>query len=277
MKRITQNLPDLLDKLSKVSAEWKDEHFRKVELLYSHIDKNLEYEEIVASILEADFKPGKTLIRSILALSKDQFNLELSDSLGGSGIKKYKSDPANFINCLTNMGLEHSIKELTSKKYTWSDIISERLKSGRGSAIKGQNRGRGFEDSLEMVVKEIFGFNSYDTRCQFLGRLPTSSEKTDFAIPSKSNPQILIEAKAYGATGSKQTDIIGDVIRIVNEKRNDTFFLLATDGLIWKNRKSDLKKLVRLQNEGKIYRIYTQRMFNDLRNDLEQLKIELAI
>lgn len=277
MKRITQNLKDLVSLLSIVSADWKDEHFLKVESLYSHIDNNLQYEEIVESILDSDFKAGKTLIRSILSLSKDEFDLELSTSIGGNGVKKYKSDQLMFINCLRNMGLDNQIQELTSKQYAWSDIISERLKSGRGSAIKGQNRGRGFEDSIELVVKEIFGENLYDTRCQFVGRIPTSSEKTDFAIPSKSNPQILIEAKAYGATGSKQTDIIGDVTRIINEKRDDTVFLLATDGLTWKNRQSDLNKLVKLQNEGKIYRIYTQKMFKELSNDLLQLKNELSI
>ena len=71
----------------------------------------------------------------------------------------------------------------------------------------------------------------YDARCRFTGATGISTEKTDFAIPSKDDPGILIEAKAYGATGSKQTDVLGDITRIVNEKRDDTQFLLVTDGI----------------------------------------------
>ena len=91
---------------------------------------------------------------------------------------------------------------------------------------------------------------------------------------SKQDPGILIEAKAYGATGSKQTDVLGDITRIVNEKRDDTHFLLVTDGITWRDRTSDLSKLVTLQNRGKITRIYTQSMADQLEADLKLLKRE---
>ena len=57
--------------------------------------------------------------------------------------------------------------------------------------------------------------------------------KCDFAIPACRNPRILIEAKGYGATGSKMTDVIGDIKAIINTKRADTAFLLFTDGVTW--------------------------------------------
>ncbi len=157
---------------------------------------------------------------------------------------------------------------------TWSDILTERLKGGRGSAIKGQRRGRHLEDFVEKIIIDVFGKDSYDVRCQFLGATSTSFEKADFAIQSKDDPAILIEVKAYGATGSKQTDVLGDITRIVNEKRYDTHFLLVTDGITWKDRISDLRKLIELQNQGKITRIYTQSMADQLRADLVQLKQE---
>ncbi|MDF1695432.1 MAG: DpnII family type II restriction endonuclease [Saprospiraceae bacterium] len=277
MKRIQQNLDELIDKLSDITSDWKDDHFIAVENLFKIIDRETNFEQIAFKILDSDFKAGKTLIRSFLSLSKDQFDLKLKTMINGSGMKLYQSNKVAFVRALNELGFSSEIIKLTSRQYTWKDIISEKLKSGRGSAIKGQRRGRDFEDEIEVVVKDVFGQNSYDTRCRFVGIKPESSEKTDFAIPSKSNPQVLIEAKAYGATGSKQTDIIGDVTRIVNEKRNDTFFLLATDGLTWESRKSDLAKLIELQNQGKIYRIYTKVMFEELREDLVQLKTELVL
>lgn len=120
-------------------------------------------------------------------------------------------------------------------------------------------------------MREVFG-DAYDVRCRFVGASGTSTEKTDFAIPSKRDARVLIEVKAYGATGSKQTDILGDIRRIVEEKRHDTHLLLVTDGTTWKARVNDLRKLVAMQNEGLITRIYTHSMEEALRRDLRQLR-----
>ena len=56
--------------------------------------------------------------------------------------------------------------------------------------------------------------------------------------------RILVEAKGYGATGSKMTDIIGDLDAVIRVKRHDTTFIFVTDGLTWNQRKSDLQKIV---------------------------------
>ena len=75
----------------------------------------------------------------------------------------------------------------------WSDILIERLRSGRGSAISGQRRGRGVEDFAEEIVQAVFG-NQYDRRCTFIG-VRGQSAKCDFAIPARNSPRIVIEAK----------------------------------------------------------------------------------
>lgn len=123
----------------------------------------------------------------------------------------------------------------------------------------------------------MFGPDGYDCRCRFVGKNGQSTEKTDFAIPSKTDANVLIEAKAYGATGSKQTDVLGDLSRMTQEKRHDTALLLVTDGLTWKSRLSDLAKLVKMQNEGAITRIYTQRTAGKLHSDLETLRMEYGL
>lgn len=89
--------------------------------------------------------------------------------------------------------------------------------------------------------------------------------------------RIVIEAKGYNATGSKMTDIIGDSDAIKNAKRPNTAFLFVTDGLIWKRRLSDLKKIVERQNHGEITRIYTTSMFPQLEQDLIRFKQEYGI
>ena len=128
------------------------------------------------------------------------------------------------------------------------------------------------EDFVEKIVRKVFGEN-FEPRCTFTG--PRNQEaKCDFAIPSKAAARILIEIKAYGATGSKMSDVIGDISIITAAKRRDTAFLFFTDGVTWNQRKSDLRKIVEFQNNGEIMRIYTYAMASQLEKDLRQLKAE---
>ena len=66
-------------------------------------------------------------------------------------------------------------------------------------------------------------------------------------------------------------------IPIVAEKRHDTTFLFVTDGIMWRPRQSDLKKIVRMQNRGEIDRIYTRNMRDALVEDVATLKNEKGI
>jgi len=285
MKRYRQTLDELLANLSPVGASWRDAHAESVILrlerlpvkpFYTRADLQRLFD--LETTNRKRFDASLTVVRLFLDLSKDEFTAAMRDRLGkGLGIKKALEESERFFGALEGMGLLQQMAEAVNRPLAWHDILVERLKGGRGSAIKGQSRGRSLEDFVETLVVRAFGEDSYDARCQFLGATGTSSEKADFAIPAKSDPGILIEVKAYGATGSKQTDVLGDITRIVTEKRHDTHFLLVTDGITWRERTSDLAKLVELQNVGKITRIYTQAMARQLEEDLHELKREHGI
>lgn len=285
MKRHRQSLNELLDLLSPLEVAWRDSHAEQVirRLESFAIKKSYSREDLVElfdleNTSRRDFEVSMTIARLFLDLSKDEFTAALRDRLGkGIGIKNALQRPGRFFATLEEMGLLQKIEVTVRRPVIWSDLLVERLKGGRGSAIKGQRRGRLLEDFVEKLVVEIFGSDRYHARCQFLGASGISTEKADFAIPSKDDPVILIEAKAYGTTGSKQSDVLGDISRIVNEKRHDTHFLLVTDGITWRERTSDLSKLVELQNRGQITRIYTQGMAQQLRLDLQMLKTEHAL
>jgi hypothetical protein len=62
----------------------------------------------------------------------------------------------------------------------------------------------------------------------------------DQRLANRARPRIIIEVKGYGATGSKMTDIIGDLDAIIDAKRHDSTLLFVTDGMTWKARQSDL-------------------------------------
>ncbi|HEX2940605.1 MAG TPA: DpnII family type II restriction endonuclease [Rhodopila sp.] len=288
MRVISQNLGELLGSLRPLTVEWQDDVARRVVERLKSLPIQLVYTEVdVQAILENGLGPkrltskafdeGLLIVRLFLGLSKDQFSAVLADALGpgGSGLKRYQQDPAFFLACLTDLGLLDAMGAEATRQLHWSDTLVERLRSGRGSAISGQKRGRGAEDFVEDIIRGVFG-DQFEPRVTFTGREGRRA-KCDFAIPSKESPRILIESKGYGATGSKMTDVVGDIEKIIGARRVDSTFLFFTDGLTWKQRQSDLRKIIHYQNIGDIARVYTHAMADQFEADLRTLKAEYDI
>ncbi len=280
MQRHTQTKDELIPKLGGVLTDWKDEFAQT----FVQNLKDFDLQKTVTTdhlkiLLEKNYNTGITLFRLVLEQSKDEFTETLKalfyNSKNGHGKTAFTKNPDGYVNALERYGLIKAFNDLISREYTWREIMQERLKMGRGSAIKGQRRGKNLEDFVETIVQKVF--EDYDVRKSFIGTSGLSSAKADFCIPSTEHPGIVIEVKAYGATGSKQSDVIGDVRKIIDEKRSDTYFFLVTDGVTWTARMRDFERLIEYQNLGDIYRIYTQQMKNELLSDLKQIKSELNI
>lgn len=281
MKPLDQTLEDILESLSSLEADWMDDDAQAAMAKIESVPVKGSYDRAdIEALIDAKngkrFEISQLCIRLFLGLSKDLLEAELKDRLGtgGVGVKRYHSDHETYLDVLEAMGLREAMSDAVNRDVVWSDILRERLRSGRGSAIQGQQRGRGLEDFAEAVIQSVFG-DGYEARCTFQGVSGTA--KCDFAIPSRDKPLILIEAKGYQATGSKMTDIIGDVDAIIGAKRHDARLLLITDGLSWKARANDLRKLIQRQNDGRIMRLYTKNMVDQLKRDLETLKSQFVI
>lgn len=282
MIRTQQTLAEIAESLLPIDATWLDDHAERAIVALQSIDRKDEYSVAdIADLLNScqDFNVGLTTVRLFLDISKDEFTIRLKNELGegGIGVQRFKSDQDAYLAALVRLGALDAMSSVTNRITVWSDILIERLKCGRGSAIKGQARGKNLEDFVERIALEVFRPDQIEMCCSFLGATGQSTAKADLAIPSANAPQILIEAKAYGATGSKQTDVLGDILKIVQEKRHDTVFLLVTDGVTWRERSSDLRKIVEKQNQGLILRIYTTSMAESLRSDLITLRDELGL
>jgi hypothetical protein len=272
VQRYTQTFDELKERLSSVAAGATDEFGAAMEAFIQTLPVQRTYgADDLFALLDHDHELAMTLFRLFLGRSKDELTTELGRDFK-SGANAFRAAPDAFVARLMELGVATAMTHIVNRPFTWRDLLSERLAGGRGRAIKGQARGRWLEDFTEAIVREVFGESRYTARRRFVGR--DGTEKADFAIPGHTEPRVLIEAKAYGATGSKQTDILGDVARIVEQKRRDTDFLLVTDGLTWLQRANDLRKLVDMQNHGDITRIYTVQMKDDLAADLRQLKAD---
>lgn len=284
MEVVSQRLVDILDGLRALTVDWQDEvALRVIDRVRGMPVKSVYTEDDVRALLdEGTFDDGLLIARLFLGLSKDNFTSALMGALGapaagqqGYGVLRYRADPAAFFSALSNLGLLEAMASETSRPLHWTDTLVERLRSGRGSAITGQVRGRGVENFAEEKIRAVFG-DAYEPRVTFTGRQGKTA-KCDFAIPSRDTPRIVIEAKGYGATGSKMTDIIGDIRAIIDAKRSDTAFLFVTDGVTWRQRASDLKKILEHQNQGDIARIYTLAMAERFEADLRQLRAEFGL
>jgi len=273
-----QTLDEVVEGLSPLTVEWMDDTAAEAIAALTTLPKKDAYSrDDIAALLDDDFERGILCARLFLAMSKDTMETELRRELGegGIGVKRYKADKDGYLAVLEGLLLLEAMATTINYEPVWSDILVERLRSGRGSAIQGQKRGRGLEDFAEALVKEVFG-DAYETRCTFTGA-DGKTAKCDVAVPDRGRPRIVIEVKAYNATGSKMTDIIGDLDAIIDAKRHDTILLFVTDGMTWKARISDLKKIIERQNQGKIARIYTTKMREAFLDDLRSLKISVRI
>ena len=278
MQVVDQTLDDVVASLSPLTVEWMDETAANAIARLSAIPPKDTYGRAdIAALLEGNFDEGILCCRLFLALSKDSMEGELRRELGtgGIGLRRYQANPEAYLDALERLGLPDAMTSTINYEPIWSDILVERLRAGRGSAISGQRRGRGLEDFAEAIVKEVFT-NAYETRCTFTGT-GNKTAKCDVAIPARTRPRIIIEVKGYAATGSKMSDIIGDLDAIIDAKRHDTALLFVTDGMTWKARLSDLRRIVQRQNEGKITRIYTTKMREIFLDDLRTLKSEFGL
>lgn len=280
MQIVDQSLEEVLASLSPLDVEWMDEMAANTIAQLTALTRKPSYDTSDIEALFADnFDEGLLCARLFLALSSDQMRSALAAKLGtagGLGVKRFNADRAAYLDALVQLGLPEKMAATVNYAPVWSDILVERLRAGRGSAISGQKRGRGLEDFAESIVREVFGEGGYVSRGTFVGEQGKKA-KFDFAIPDRVRPRILLEVKGYGATGSKMTDVIGDLDAIIEAMRRDTTLLFVTDGLTWKERPSDLRKILQRQNEGKIARIYTTGMREQFIEDLRTLKAECGL
>jgi hypothetical protein len=177
-------------------------------------------------------------------------------------------DPGRMAAALVEIGIPNVAAEQLNQKWAIEDVLIDRYKMSRGRAIAGQKRGRGLEDDLEKALKGIDV--PYEGRVTFVG-LRGSTAKCDFAIPTRNDPKIVIEAKGFEATGSKLTDFLGDVLKIGQAKKYHMYFFVVTDGRGWHNRHSDLQRLIDFQNEGLVDMIYTRSELPRLASDVRQI------
>jgi len=219
--------------------------------------------------------------RLVLGVSQDAFATQASEILIEQGHPRVdwkqlealrRKHPTRLAQVLMALDFGPRLAALLNRTWTLADVLEDRYRQGRGRAVSGIRRGSLLEKEVStLLLRALDGrtapFDSGVTYTGFKGL----EAKCDFAIPGKDRPKIVIECKGFEATGSKLTDVLGDVRKIIEAKAPHTYFFVVTDGRGWRRRTGDLEKLVAFQREGSIDMIFTRARLSELQDCVRQI------
>jgi len=282
MKLPIRSLEEIVGQLQPLPSDWLDDVGKEtLHAIDSFIEK-VTGKDVTVEILEELLKESVIyldVVRLFLGMSQDEFAQKIASqsSLRGNyssmrSKAKRQELRAEIMQSLHALEAIPTINEQLNRQWTVNDVLYDRYKFQRGRAIKGQKRGRGLEDSVEEILEKIKNDTgmTFDRGVTFTNRVGKTA-KSDFAIPGASEPKIIIECKGFEATGSKLTDVLGDISKILEAKSAHTYFFLVTDGTGWFNRMADLKKIVEHHQNAEVDMIYTLSTIHDLEQTIRYI------
>ncbi|MBB4634959.1 hypothetical protein [Longimicrobium terrae] len=217
------------------------------------------------------------ILATCVGLTQEQFKNQLSHRLDTSGwVTLARTRPAELIAFLDGeFGLVTQLQAQLSRPWTFADVLVERFLWSRRTATSAVGRGRGVEDEVEAVIKRI-GV-PYAVRTRFVGRSGEDAP-CDLAIPhGGAGAQIVVAMKGFNSTGSKLTDAVTEIARMAAVRAPRQYVFAVVDGIGWRNRKADLRRIHALWDSEDIDGLYTLSHLGSfevaLRNALQRLNI----
>lgn len=152
-----------------------------------------------------------------------------------------------------------------SRTYDFGDLLNARAGS-RTAAIRAGASGRRVEDEIERIAVDL-GL-PYEARARFEGRNGRSAP-CDLAIPSATDADIVVAAKGFDSTGSQLTDAVREIEEMAEVRLPRQVVIAVIDGIGWKSRQSDLRRIHSLWQSRQIDGMYTLATLRDFRANLE--------
>lgn len=150
------------------------------------------------------------------------------------------------------------------RTYDFGDLLAARAGT-RASAIRAGVSGRRLEDEIEAIARDL-GL-ACGTRTRFAGRANRTAP-CDLVIPSADEPAIVVAAKGFDSTGSKLTDAVREIEEMADVRLPRQTVMAVIDGIGWKSRQADLKRIHQLWVDQQIDGLYTLSTLDRFRADL---------
>jgi hypothetical protein len=203
-----------------------------------------------------------------VGLSQEKLKNTLRHHLGTTGwVTLARTRPDALIELLdAEYDLVRQVATQRAKIYGFGDILAARAGT-RAFATRAGASGRRVEDEIEMIAHDL-GL-ARETRTRFVGR-NNRTAPCDLVIPNAANALIVVAAKGFDSTGSKLTDAVREIEEMAEVRLPRQFTYAVIDGIGWKSRVSDLRRIYGLWERQQINGMYTLASLDRFRADLEE-------
>lgn len=203
----------------------------------------------------------------VVGLTQESLKNVLKHNLGTSGwVTLARTSPGDLIAMLDR---EYNLLELIrvhrTKSYSFGDVLVARAGT-RVTAVGAGKTGQRVENQIEAVAADLD--LPYQTRTRFAGRSGMTAP-CDLAIPAGgTEAKVVVAAKGFDSTGSQLTDAVREIEEMANVRLAAQYTMAVVDGIGWKNRISDLRRIYDLCSDGHIDGLYTLATLDRFRSDL---------
>jgi hypothetical protein len=216
------------------------------------------------------------VLATCVGLSQEQLKTWLSHRFGTSGWTQLaRTRPGELIARLDEeMGLVERLAEQLRREWSLADVLLERYLWSRRGARSAIQRGRNVEDEVEAVVRAE-GL-PYALRTRFAGR--NADGPCDLAVPGGgTEARIVVAMKGFNSTGSKLSDAVAEIRTMARVRLPSQYVFAVVDGIGWKNRASDLRRIHELWDTGEIDGLYSLASLDRFAADVRSAAIRLGI
>lgn len=229
----------------------------------------------LAQFIEA--KPEAVPVLGLaVGLTREKLKNILRHHLGSVGwVTLARQRATDLIEMLDeNYEVVRLVNEQRVRVYDFGDLLVARAGTRRTATDAGAT-GRRVEDEIEQVAYDL-GLSSA-TRTRFVGRNGLTAP-CDLAIPvGGAGALIVVAAKGFDSTGSKLTDAVREVEEMAERRLPTQFVMAAIDGIGWKSRINDLRRIHNLRASNQIDGMYTLEGLGQFRNDLDAAARRLGL
>lgn len=202
-----------------------------------------------------------------VGLGQEKLKNALKDEFDTSGwVKLARSRADELVGWLDrDYDLLRMLTVQRRRPYDFGDLLVARAGS-RVTATRAGQSGRKVEDEIEAIALDL-GL-TYQARTQFAGRNGLTAP-CDLVVPNGSAAEIVVAAKGFDSTGSKLTDAVREIQEMAQTRLPRQFVLAVIDGIGWKSRQADLRRIHELWVNQEIDGMYTLATLDQFRDDLE--------
>lgn len=204
----------------------------------------------------------------VVGLSREKLTNQLRDWFGtGSWAKAAKEHTQDLVRRMDeDYDLLRLVKTQRFRDYRFEDILIARAGTRTTATSAGQS-GRRIEDEIEAVAVDI-GL-PHALRGRFEGRRGKTAP-ADLAVPTTGRECVIaVAAKGFDSTGSKLTDAVREIEEMADARTGGQVVLAVVDGIGWRGRMADLKRIWDLWDTNEIDGLYTLATLDQFRADLD--------